>query len=364
MEEANVNTVTDESTEVEASEKDESLAQPEDTSENNNKNSEAGEDVSTQVEESPLTIHAISLRDNNILPGLDIDELKKLEGDESRFEYINKSISQRINDEIEGFINESTKEFQEYVKARDSGLSLEEFSKIKSETIKYEKIDESKLEDNVEIQKSVSYEALKERGYSDEDITDILERREEKGVLEENAKKDLKYLKGRSREKEINKTEEARSQKGKTEKYEEEQRNKIIETISNTDEIIAGVKLEENEKKELKKILTVPVRYDKQGNPIGRITEVFSENPHQNQLRLAYYIMKGLFSKDKVNDKIFSKDAKGIKKEVVKELIEGIKKSQKEQGIKTGDSTVKVNKKDVTSQDIVNSIPVNIEYVK
>ena len=126
---------------------------------------------------------------------------------------------------------------------------------------------------------------------------------------------------------------------------------KIEKTVSDVKEIIPGVQVSEQEKKELLKYMTVPVRFVEDSNgrkiPVSKAMDLRSKDPVAYELRLNYLISKGFFDSDPKNIKLETL-MKKTETTATKRLIEKISSEPKLKGGRAG-----INSKEESKSDFV-----------
>lgn len=189
-------------------------------------------------------------------------------------------VGKRIDNNQSNYASDEIREINEYVA---NGGNLEDYFNITSSMTDYDNLDLSKSA----TQKQVVSDFLATQGMNNEAITRRINRYEDAGMLDDEAKDAVEYMKDlKSKEKatlfqqqeQIKIKEEQESEKFYTEV------NKTIDSISD----IRGVQIPANDKKQLRDYL---FKVDNQGK--SQYEKDFSGNLVKNLLESAYFTMKG-----------------------------------------------------------------------
>ena len=125
---------------------------------------------------------------------------------------------------------------------------------------------------------------------------------------------------------------DAESEKRATETRIKDARTKVESAVKSIKEILPGIEVTEDERKDLIKSLTVPVLFtNKEGKkiPMSAAMAKRASNPLAFELRLAYLIKNGFFD-DKVKDGAFNIFSKKVETSATKRLaaiIDGDKRT-------------------------------------
>lgn len=251
------------------------------------------------TEQSPHSPYAAVLKEDGILPDLDIEEFSKLSAEEQSV-MLRDAYKERIDKGIEDFIENlpvQVKDIVEVLKATGKNIPLMEIIQNRSEQIELNNITDKDIEEDDNLQKQLVYQHLKEStSFSDEKIKKELTRLEATNALVEEAKEahvSLKVIRDN-----YDKQLKVQAQKDK-EAYDQHRTkvvNEINDFIDKSEELFPGRKISADQKKELKKFMLEPVAYDKNKQPVSKAMEVRSKNPILFDARLNHYIQLGLFN--------------------------------------------------------------------
>lgn len=265
---------------------------------------------------SPLTPYAKLLKDEGILPNLDIatfdgsaDGLKEAMVNEiiGAVDYYKESLPNRIKQLINNY---------------EEGVPLETLLSLDKDELSISAVSEDELKDNVELQKRVVTTYLKKTTkFSDSKISKQLQYMEDSGELEdeaETANSELNLLIKGEKDKAV---ENAKAAKIESQRRAQEELKDLEKKINTTEEIIPGVKLNTKVKNSLYKSLTTPAGQDNNGNPVNRIVAARMEDPMGFEIKLHYLfeITKGFTDFSKLSEK-GKKDAMKEFEDVVSNL--------------------------------------------
>lgn len=185
----------------------------------------------------------------------------------------------------------------------EEGVPLNELVNIKSNQIKYSAISDEKLEESVDTQKSVYAEYLRK-------TTKMSEAKIEKEITR---LVDLDELKDESKEVliELKKFEVEAEETLRKETKAEQERRKVEnaktvknyeKVVSETKEIIPGLKLAEKEQKDVLNKIINPIGIDGFGNPVSYIANLRNEDPYRFDTAITYLasITKGFTDWSKI----------------------------------------------------------------
>ena len=140
---------------------------------------------------------------------------------------------------------------KELINNYEEGVPLDEIIYSKSREIEYSQIDEKTLEEREDLQKKLIADWLVNQDYDDDEIKKRLGKLEENLMLEDEAKIALKKLKAYEAKYQENLKAEAKANKIAQEKAFQDQIKRIEEDITKSSEIIKGIQISKEEKKQL-----------------------------------------------------------------------------------------------------------------
>mgnify|MGYP000594897081 CR=1 FL=1 len=259
------------------------------------------DDSSPSASVDPYIAFGNTLKEGGSFSTFDEEEFKKLaeeKGDpEAAFVEMQQNELEKAKEE---YINSLTEEDKQLYEAKEAGVNLNEMGQIDKTLKSYNNISDEFLdeEDNSETAKAITKEYLRLKGFEDDEINENLELYEENGTLSKWSKKArnkiVESLKGQKQQL----VEDQKEQKKQEQQEIEQRKQKLKQTVNSYDEIIPGVKLNDNVKQEVYKDMTTPVAEDDQGNPLDAVGHTRSKNPEAFDAAIYYYNRLGLFNID------------------------------------------------------------------
>lgn len=239
-----------------------------------------------------------------------------------------------MNKRVDAYIDTLDNDLKDIVQAKEAGVNLEEFKKLKSNVIELKTITNEKLEADVELRKKILKTYYKETSkMSDQSIDKIIQRTID---LDE----DLDESKNALSELITIRDQKAASQKQEAinlaEKRKNDAKNKLTEiqtSIKEFSEIIPGIKLSDKDRANLYKTVTdvVSTIKDRAGNdiPLNAVMANRAKNPVKWDGIVAYFHQIGLLNFDDKGKWTpnFSKLISGGKSKAVKELEGALEKN-------------------------------------
>jgi len=233
-------------------------------------------------EASPLTPYAKYLKEEGILPNLNLEEF------DGNVETLKEGMASEIQNGISEYIGSLPERVKGIINNYQEGLPLDKVLEFDNKNLEYTSIDEEQLKDESTQKKLLTDYYKKTTKFSDERIDKEIKRLDDLQELEEESKYVLEELKGLQKEEEQLAKEVAKQQQIEAEKSRAEQVNQLKETIEKTDEIVPGVKVNKLVKDKLFKNLTTPIGYDQYGNAINKLGAYRAKNPVQAELMFNY----------------------------------------------------------------------------
>jgi hypothetical protein len=187
---------------------------------------------------------------------------------------------------------------------------------------RYGSITPKVLENDPELQKQVYSDLLSLKGFSDTKIKKMITMAEEKDELLEESVDGLKEIQSTIEDDRKQARIAAEQEKRDREKRNAETKTLIQNTIKSTKEIIPGVEINEDDRKELVRMLTVPVNFtNKEGKvvPMSAAMAARAKDPVNFELRLAYFVKNGFFD-SKIKDGAFDIFTKKLETSATKRL--------------------------------------------
>jgi len=245
--------------------------------------------------------YAESLKEDGILPDLNIEEFNKLPK-EKQVESLITSYKEGIDKGINSWIEDQPpvlKDILQGLKELGSNVPLVELIQLESDKMELSNLSEEDIKDDETIQEDLVKTHMSETTrYNDEKIKKEIVRLKANGELYDEAIDARKELYAIREEEKKKKLEDAQKQK----KIYDEERTKYIKDISERidkiSEIFPNIKVNDAQKKELKQWMTTPVGYTKDKHPVSKVMEVRNIDPKEFDIRLLHYIQLGYFNKN------------------------------------------------------------------
>ena len=259
------------------------------TGENNN-TTDSEDKIETpdnEADSSPILPFASLLQEKGFLPHLDMDEFSN---EEDPVDALTSAIRNEISIANESFINSFPKELIDMAKAVANGVPVSQLKESKLKELEYTTIREDKLAEDVNLQKKLVRNYLKEKGFKDAKIEREVTRYEDLGDLETEAKDALEELKTISKEKQ----EYAKYEYAERQKQLEAQNKQLLGNIHNsietTEEIIPGLKMNKTVKDNIYATMTQIVDQDANGTPMNGIMSARAQDPVAFDTVVSYLI--------------------------------------------------------------------------
>lgn len=276
---------------------------------------------------TPYVFLAENLHNRGILASLSEEEIEEafkgedVDPDEALLELHKIHIDRVIERKLES-LSEDERAIYE---GKKLGVPLDQLGQIDNAIKSYENINETYLEDNIEIAKKLVTADLQSKGIEADEIDIFLDKYEEDNILINKAIKAKNSFVDGFKSQKTSLLEEAKQTQKNREIEIENYKKELKQVITNTSEIIPGVKLNKEIQDLVYDDLTKPVRVDEKTNqPVDIITDVRNKNPKGFDFLLRYYNRIGLFNIDDdgnlkpdfslINNKLADKEAKNIKK--------------------------------------------------
>jgi hypothetical protein len=205
------------------------------------------------------------------------------------------AVDKEIGYGIESYKESLPDVLRELIDNYEEGVPLDQLIATKSREISFNNITDSKLEDDTELQKEIVKQYLQSTGLKDNKIKKLIETYEDTDDLFAEAKDALGEIKDL-----LKKEEEYNKKVQEQERKVAEQRTKdllsnVETTISKTEEIVPGIKLNEKIRKEIYSSMTQPTGRDAEGNPINKVMEIRAKDPIKFEMTLHYLASLGIF---------------------------------------------------------------------
>ena len=227
-----------------------------------------------------------------------------------------KLMQNTVNSGIEAYKNDLPPVIKDLVNNYEENVPLKDLIDTKSREIQYSTITEEAIDSNVNLQKALIAEDLKNRGYTQEKINERIEMFESNDVLASEAKDAQAALVNVERYHQEQLKKRTEEEKELAAKKNEENLSNIKTSIGKLQEIIPGIPLNDNSKENIYKSMTSVVETDKNGRPMNAVMKTRTEDPLKFETTLHYLHSLGVFDGD------WSKIRNVSKSNAMKELTE------------------------------------------
>jgi hypothetical protein len=234
-----------------------------------------------QEDTSPITPFASLLQEKGFLHHTEAKDINSIE------DLMSAVAKEREQMQVD-IINSFPPELVNMAKAVMEGVPFDALKENKTKQLQYNNLKDEAVLENINLQKQLVADFLIEKGFKPEKIHKYIEKYEDMGELENEAKEALVELREIS-----SKKEEAIREQYARQQQEMEERNKqvianIEKTVTDATEILPGRPLtEEMRKKTLDSMLQI-VGEDANGTPLNGIMKARSEDPVAFDMKIAY----------------------------------------------------------------------------
>ena len=275
--------------------------------------------------ESPVYLHAAALQEHGVLPNFDLKSLDGLEPEEGILkinEHIQKQIEESIQEGVEEYKSTIGEKARQFIDDLEKGIPFDALADNYTLEERYGSITPKVLENDPELQKQVYSDLLSLKGFSDTKIKKMIATAEEKEELLEESVDGLKEIQSTIEDDRKQARYNAEQEKREREKRNADTKILIQNTIKSTKEIFPGVEINDDDRKELVRMLTVPVNYTDKGGktiPMSSAMAARAKDPVSFELRLAYFVKNGFFD-SKIKDGAFDIFTKKLETSATKRL--------------------------------------------
>lgn len=301
------------------------------------------QDKDTDDSSPSLAPYARLLVDEGVLPNLNLEEF------DGTAESLVEAARNEVNNGVQAYKQSLPDEVQRFIEGYEAGVDLDQLVNFTKERTKYNEISEENLSQDEDLQKQLVRDYYKRTSkFSDERIEKTIERVADLGELEDEAKASLNELVELQSQEEEYAKQQAQEQQEAIRRQQQEQMEEFNKTLENTNEVIPGVKVNNNLKETIRKNITTPVAYDQNGNPVNKIGKYRAENPIDFEIKLNY-----LFEATKgfTDFNIFGKKGKS---QAIKELEEAARVQDNRASGKTSKPNMDGNVKDTINDFLAN----------
>lgn len=306
--------------------------------------------------ESPVYLHAAALQEYGVLPNFDLKSLDGLEPEEGILkinEHIQKQIEESINEGVEEYKSTIGEKARQFIDDLEKGIPFDALADNYTLEERYGSITPKVLENDPELQKQVYSDLLSLKGFSDIKIKKMVAMAEEKEELLEESVDGLKEIQSTIEDDRKQARLSAEQEKRDREKRNAETKTLIQNTVKATKEIIPGVELTEEDRKDLVRYLTVPINYTDKGGkviPMSAAMAARAKDPVSFELRLAYFVKNGFFDA-KIKDGAFDVFTKKLETSATKRLSNILNNDKRTTGKPVTESQKEIDRKKKEDKD-------------
>lgn len=242
-----------------------------------------GDDSSNDTSPNPYSSFATVLKEQGLLPSLDLDKNKITDEDS-----LTEAIATERDTQVKEYLIEKIGE--EGFDALEKGVTLAEYQQYQDNVNTLANITEDTIENNLELSKEIILEDYKSQGISEERAQRILSKAIDLGddVVIEDAKVALTSLK----EQQAIKLEKVKEERALEQEKKEAEQDKIDNDLKNSiyksDEIIEGVKLNKAMQERVYNSITKIVSQSPEGIAENKLMKERRENPIEFDKRMYY----------------------------------------------------------------------------
>lgn len=287
---------------------------------------DAGASSSSDNNQNVLKSLAKALYDEGVISELDEESLNST--DESEAEVLIKLIGSEISKNVDSYKSNLPDRVKKVIDNYEEGVPLDVIIGLESTNQRLEGITDEQIKGDDNLQKLVITDSFKRMGLTDEKVQKRIQQFEDLGQLEDEAIDALANTKEYYAEALEN--EKVKAQEKRTE-YAEAQKKTLEDlkkSVMATEELVAGVKITNQEKEKIYESMTKVIDQDKNKNPMNTVMVTRSKNPMGFEQLLHYYHNLGLFNieDDGTLKPDLSKLKSGAKSSAISELNKSLKK--------------------------------------
>jgi hypothetical protein len=241
-------------------------------------------DTDNSKKDSFLTPYAKLLMDEGVLQDFDIEKF------DGTADGLVDAFRQQVVKHVEEYkqtLDPRVKWLQDNV---EQGVPLESLLAIDKQRLELSKITPEILAENKDLQKDLvrNYLRATTNGWTDAKIEREVSRLDDLQELETESKESFELLKQINQQQEQILAEQAKVEREKAVKQQQETLDTFKRSLNETKEIIPGMQFTPVMKDKIFKTLTTPVAFDQAGNPLNSIAKARAENPLDFEMKLAY----------------------------------------------------------------------------
>lgn len=251
----------------------------------NTEDSSAGDnDNNDNNDSSPLTtLYAKMLIEEGVLPNFTLEEGKEIEPASLKEAMVNE-----INSGINSYKEQLPPKVKHLINRYEEGVSLESLIELDNKITRYSSITKEALDKDSDLQKQILTEYYQSAGLPDERVKSLVKTSVDLENIGDEANAALKDLIALQDQEEQRLVDEAKQREEDDLKARDKALNDFKNTLSNTQEIIPGLAINQPMKDKILKTMTIPVGVDAYGNPLNKIAAYRNKNPYNFDMILSY----------------------------------------------------------------------------
>jgi hypothetical protein len=261
---------------------------------------------------SPVTSLASSLFEEGVLANLTEEEVKGIKTGEDLINAVKKQIK-------ENEFSDLTDEQKEYLDAIRKGVSLEEFAKSKESYDSYNAIadDDVEAEENKDLRFQLIKNSFLLKGFDDDKAEKLTKRAFDTGDDIDDAKTALLELKDYEKGNIENLKKEKELERKQLIEAQAKEYNMIKNYINTSEEIIPGIKINDDAKKNIERLISKPYTKDKNGNQVNEVVgKMIEDKEYFVKLHYIHHITDGFKNFDKLVSKAKSQAVKSLEEKL------------------------------------------------
>lgn len=261
---------------------------------------------------SPVTSLASSLFEEGVLANLTEEEVKGIKTGEDLINAVKKQIK-------ENEFSDLTDEQKEYLDAIRKGVSLEEFAKSKESYDSYNAIadDDVEAEENKDLRFQLIKNSFLLKGFDDDKAEKLTKRAFDTGDDIDDAKTALLELKDYEKGNIENLKKEKELERKQLIEAQSKEYNMIKNYINTSEEIIPGIKINDDAKKNIERLISKPYTKDKNGNQVNEVVgKMIEDKEYFVKLHYIHHITDGFKNFDKLVSKAKSQAVKSLEEKL------------------------------------------------
>ena len=298
--------LSDELKEFEIDEETLEEVEEDDIKDENNNNSSSDESF------SPVTSLASSLFEEGVLASMTEEEVKNIKSGTDLINAIKKQIK-------ENEFADLSDEEKDYLDAIRKGVPVEDYIKSKEAYDSYSSIDDEDLES--EENKNLRFQLIKNsfllKGIDAEKAEKLTKRTFDTGEDIEDAKTALEELKNYEKSNIENLKAEKEKERQAVIKKQAEEFNTIKNLVNTTEEVIPGLRVDDNTKKEVERLITKPFTKDSNGNQVNEVIgKMIEDKNYFVKLHYLHHLTEGFTKFDKLVNKAKTQAVKSLEEKL------------------------------------------------